>query len=303
MSEVKKVDICIATYHRPFLLSKLIKSLLEQQVDAVVYRIVVIDNDVNGSAKSAVEDINHGSEVEMVYDVVSEQNISLVRNRAIELAEGDYIVFIDDDEYAEPDWLQNLLDARDHWQADVVFGPVVAVYPEDAPAWVVRGRFFDRVRWESGSIRFHGGTGNVLVCQKTINKMRKHFDPEFGLSGGGDTEFFHRLNATGAKMVWCDSAVVYEIVPLSRMTIRWLVLRAFRGGQVHSRIYVAHVGFLRRIPWAMKRLSYFVVAALFLPFSWLGGKSVFVKTLQKMFANMGQLTGHSRFRYNEYKRL
>ncbi|HFC53575.1 MAG TPA: glycosyltransferase [Gammaproteobacteria bacterium] len=302
MPKSREVDVCVATYRRPRLLKKLLLSLLAQELDdAVSYRIVVVDNDASASARQVVMDVSAIAEVEVIYDVEPEQNISLARNRAISLAKGDMIAFIDDDEYAEPDWLQKLLDAVENWQADAVFGPVITVYPPNTPGWIKRGGFFERARWSSGTIRPHGGTGNVLITKSAMSGMKWYFDPEYGLSGGGDTDFFSRMHNRGAKLIWCDNAVVYEEVPASRMTLRWMMLRAFRGGQSHSRVYLRHMGAKKKLIWVLKKTGFLAVLVAFAPFSIVGGRVLMVKTLQRIFASVGHLTSLSGLRYLEYQ--
>ena len=52
----------------------------------------------------------------MTYAVEPERNIALARNRALSLARGEKLAFIDDDEMASPFWLSTLLAAEKRYR-------------------------------------------------------------------------------------------------------------------------------------------------------------------------------------------
>lgn len=297
-----QVDVCVATYKRPTLLKKLLHSLIRQQLDHnVTMRIVVVDNDVDESARQIVEDCAAAIAITVSYSKECVQNIALARNHALSLCRGDYIAFIDDDEEAAHDWLGNLIDNARRYNADVVFGPVVPVYPEDTPKWVRRGHFFERNRRPTGTPCEHGGAGNVLISTTVLQTTGLRFNPAYGLTGGEDTEFFYRLGQHGAQMVWCDEALVTEPVAKKRMTPAWLIRRAFRGGQMYGRLLVSPKPIPARIPWVIQRVTYLAMAVALLPLAWLWGKDAGVRTLMKISSNLGHLTSQSGWLYEGYR--
>ena len=60
-------------------------------------------------------------------------NISIARNACLEHSRGELLVFIDDDETATPEWLASLVAKMDESGADVVLGPVKAIYGTPTP--------------------------------------------------------------------------------------------------------------------------------------------------------------------------
>ena len=297
------IDICVATYKRPDWLRKLLDSLLKQECGRQTrIRIIVVDNDREASARDVVEEFQAHSPIEIVYDIEPEQNISLARNRAISHARGDYIAFIDDDEIAAPDWIENLLNTAQRLDADVVFGPVLPLYTDDMPEWIIQGRFFERPRYDTGTEMPHGGTGNVLIKRELLGKLHGLFLHEYGLTGGGDTEFFMRVCESGAKMLWCDSAIVYERIPVERMTISWLVRRAYRGGQTGKRLFCRKMTRRRIILWHLEKMAVLSLSILVLPVGCLLGRAKLVRILQRIAICAGQLTGRERFLFYEYGR-
>ena len=296
-----RVDICIATFRRPAQLAVLLESLLKQRLpEGVSLRIIVVDNDRLASGMSTVERFAGDCPWPAVYVVEPEANISRARNRGLSMADGTYAAFIDDDEEADPEWLAELLGAARRYAADVVFGPVIPVYPEGTPRWIIRGEFFDRPRFPSGTQRPHGGSGTVLLSLSAAPLSVSQFNEGFGRTGGEDTEFFWRTHQSGAHMVWCDSARVYEKVEPERMRVGWLVRRAFRGGQMYGRIFMGRTSLARKAPWALQRVAFLSVAMAALPIAWLGGRARGVRILQKAAANLGQLSSVSGRYYEGY---
>ncbi len=82
------------------MLANLLEKLQEQCTNnSFSYSIVVVDSDLNESAKAIVEAFQKKSSVNIDYFIEPEQNISLARNKVVGNARGNFIALIDDDEY------------------------------------------------------------------------------------------------------------------------------------------------------------------------------------------------------------
>ena len=233
------VVIAIATYRRPDLLAELIQSL--ELVDYKNFRVIVIDNDAAGSG----HDVAENSGLELDYSIEAHPGIAAARNAALDrlLPSDDFLVFVDDDERVTPDWLDKLLETQRAEDADVVAGPVISVFPKETPRWVTRGNFIQRARFQTGSPALSPATNNTLVRVALLrDRGLPRFDESFSMTGGSDTEFFRRLRNSGARMVWCDEAIVYEDVPINRTTFSWIFRRGVREGNVSGRLRLAAVG-------------------------------------------------------------
>lgn len=228
------ISVCICTYKRPVLLQRLLEKLAAQVTDGQFdYSIVVVDNDSQQSAKPVVTAFNTACAVPITYCSEPQQNIALARNKALGNAKGDYIAFIDDDEFPIADWLRILLETCIRTGADGVLGPVVPYFENEPPGWVKRGMFFDRPRHETGfKIDWNEGrTGNVLFNRRVFDGLAPAFRSEFG-SGGEDRDLFKRMIAQGRTFVWCDEAVAYELVPPVRWNRRFMIRRALLRGRM-----------------------------------------------------------------------
>ena len=238
------VRIAVLTYRRPADIEAALPRLAAQaeSVQAgsgpggdVLADIVVVDNDPAGSARVFVEGFAHDSQVSVRYEHETTPGISAARNRALATADGiDLLVFIDDDERPSERWLALLLQTWQEYRSAAVVGPVISEYEVEPDAWVRSGRFFDRRRMPTGSVLDVAATNNLLLDLHQVRAMDLTFDAAFGITGGGDTMFTRSLNRRGGVLIWCDEAVVIDVVPAARVTRDWVLRRAFRSGSSWS---------------------------------------------------------------------
>jgi len=230
-SAMTHVTVCICTFKRAELLGRLLNELVRLDTGGqFTYSIVVVDNDQLRSAETVVSEFAKDSPISTKYFVESRQNIARARNKAVENAEGNYIAFIDDDEFPTQDWLRTLLATLNAHQVDGVLGPVKPHFDAAPPRWLVEGGFHERREDPTGK-RLEWGmcrTGNVLLKRELFAELEPPFRPE--CLSGEDQDFFRRMIEKGRSFVWCNEAVVYEVVPPARWKRSFLVRRAlFRG--------------------------------------------------------------------------
>jgi glycosyltransferase involved in cell wall biosynthesis len=279
------ITVCICTYKRPALLKKLLDRLDAQETEGLFsYSVVVSDNDCMRSAEEVVAEFSSRTHIPVTYCVESEQNIALARNNALRHATGNLIAFIDDDEFPAAAWLRNLFKTYAACGADGVLGPVMPYFESEPPAWVRKGKFFERPTHATG---FKIGwaearTGNVLFDKSMLSGVETPFRPQFA-TAGEDVDFFRRMTEKGRTFVWCNEAVVYEVVPLSRCRRRYLLWHALLRGSNFPKHPV------HRLRNATKSLIAVPCYALALPIFALFGEHVFLKYLTKLLDHASRL--------------
>src|SRR5579864_2520945 len=160
------ICVCICTYKRPEFLRRLLEELARQQTHGLfTFSIVVVDNDSERSAEAEVLEFARSTSIPTNYQVEARQNISLARNKAIASTFGDFIAFIDDDEFPTATWLLTLFRALHAHAVDGVLGPVHPFFDQGAPKWIVKGKFYERASYPTGLIidGKKGRTGNTLI--------------------------------------------------------------------------------------------------------------------------------------------
>ena len=232
-AEKAHISVCICSFKRPQMLLRLLEALDRQQLHGeFTFSVVVADNDSAESARQSVEEFSRKSSLKVVYCVEPRQNIALARNRALAHSEGNFIAFIDDDEFPAADWLQKLLSACAQYHADGVLGPVRPHFELPPPPWIIRGRFCERPEHETGRKMSWDEcrTGNLLFRRQIVDGIAQPFQAEFG-TGGEDMDFFRRMDERGRRFVWCNEAIAYETVPPSRCSRSYMLKRALLRGK------------------------------------------------------------------------
>ena len=278
------ISVCICTYKRPQLLKRLLDDLVTQDTNGLfTYSIVVADNDQLRSAEALLSDFAANSNIAVKYCVEPQQSIALARNKAVQNATGDYIAFIDDDEFPVRHWLRALFAACDKYGVDGVLGPVKPLFEDGVPRWIVKGRFYDRPCYQTGFVLAHGQTrtGNVLLKEHLLRDTNSPFRPEF--RAGEDVDFFRRAIEQGRVFIWCNEAVVYEAVPPSRWKRMYLLRKALlRGASAALRPTVGVLDIT-------KSVVAVPIYGLALPFAVLLGQHRFMDLLVRLCDHLGKL--------------
>jgi glycosyltransferase involved in cell wall biosynthesis len=264
-----------------YLLEKLQNQKTEQ---LFTYSIIVVDNDYIQSAKSIVEVFKEKSAIDIKYYCEPEQNISLARNKALQGAEGNFIAWIDDDEFPEKNWLLNLYEARKKYNADGVLGPVKPCFEKNTPKWVINGRFYEKNWHKTGNVLEWQDTrtSNVLMKNSIFENGENLFNPELG-RGGEDKDFFKRMIDKNYVFIWCNEALVYETIPPERCKRVFMLKRALLRGK----IFLKYPSF-GLIP-IVKSTIAIPIYALILPFAFLLGHHYFMNFSIKLFEHIGRL--------------
>ena len=309
---MQSVVVGILTYRRPTRLCAGLSVVLAQVRDLnaarddVTARVLVVDNDPDGSARAAVTGLAD-DRLQYVHEPVP--GIAAGRNRALdEAGNADLLVFIDDDEIPRPGWLAALVDTWMLTRPAAVMGRVFFNVPADADPWVVAGGFFARTRRATG---FHIGVaaaGNLLIDLRQVRALDVRFDPRLGLSGGEDTLFSRQLVRRGGRIVWCDESVADDFVPAERATRAWVQQRARRVGNCTALadLYLAENATQRcisRLRYTLRGLTRIAGGTIRLAAGRLAGSQRHeargVRTLRR---GQGMLAGARGTRFDEYAR-
>jgi glycosyltransferase involved in cell wall biosynthesis len=247
------------------------------------YSIVVADNDHLRSGEAVVSDWAAASTISVTYCVEPQQNISLARNKTIENATGDFIAFIDDDEFPAKCWLLTLFNACNKYDVAGVLGPVRCHFDEKPPQWVIKGKFYERPTYPTGSVIdwTMGRTGNVLLKRPIFETCEQPFSPKFHRAG--DQDFFRRMIEKKHVFVWCDEAVAYEVVPAIRWTRTFMLKRALLRGTISLQHPTSR---LRSIAKSVLAVPVYTVA---LPFTLVLGHHKFMAVLIRLCDHLGKL--------------
>jgi succinoglycan biosynthesis protein ExoM len=297
------LSICINTYKRPELLKKLIESLYLQELpNHFSLDIIVVDNDIEQQGQPIINNFEDTDQITLTYGVEIIQNISLARNKAVSFAKGKYIFFIDDDGYADKNWVLEMFECLIKYKADAVFGQVMPVYEEGIANWVKETDFFQYLVQQSGEVSQFVRTTNALVKAELIKGFDEPFDPRLGITGGEDVDLFKKIEVSGANFIFCKEGIVYDWIPKTRANLNWMLKRSFRSGSTvtQNRLRYKNNKALRYFYFLTKYIIYLIISTiLFFVFSFNQVKRN--HWLLKISGNLGHLATLVNVEYKEYK--
>jgi len=229
--ESRKLAIGLCTYKRPQLLRKCLESLFQMnKPEGPELCIIIADNDPEGSGRQIADELNSNNHIPIYYQIEPEKGIPFARNKVLNTAKKHGITelaFIDDDEFADVNWLSSLWYYYTSREVDVVWGWVRTIYPPQTPQWIIEGSFFQLPKNSSGQIYSTAYTNNVLFnFSKLVLEYGLYFDEDCGLVGD-DEDFFMRAVKCNAIIHYLADAVVYEILEDKRMTVAYYLKRLF----------------------------------------------------------------------------
>jgi GT2 family glycosyltransferase len=154
--------------------------------------------------------------------------LSHARNRGVAAAEGDYLLFTDDDVLVQPGWVDALCGAFAEEDVAAVAGRVAPKWPHTPPRWLA-GRhagvlaltdFGEEPRDLVG--REHPVGASMAIRASLLEGIAAPFDPRLGHSGSTyfayeEFELFLQLRKAGRFTYRPDAVVLHRILP-ERMT-------------------------------------------------------------------------------------
>lgn len=296
-------SVCIATYKRSQLLRNLLDSILNQNLtDNVKLQVIVVDNDAGKSAEHIIREYENRENITFEYFVQPEKNISLTRNVAVENSIGEYLLFIDDDEEADENWIVAYFEAINKYNADGVFGPVLPLYHDQTPAWMREGNFFTKDCPPTGDKAVSTRTSNCIIKADLIKSEPVPFDPEYGVTGGEDTHLFTRLIKKGANFISSQEAIVREFIPPERTTLKWIFKKSFQTGNTVTRRMIENANnkLLKKVELFLRALVFGIVSFALIIVH-LPSKKLSAKWLMKFASNAGHILAVIGINYKGYK--
>jgi GT2 family glycosyltransferase len=248
-----RFSVLIVTRERPRVLRRALESIVS--CDPLPHEVLVVDGDQAASAERAVREFASSAPFRVEY-AVAPPGRSVQRNRGVELATGDVIVFLDDDVVLEPG-LFGALDPA-YRDADVVgaTGRIVEPRPRRFGAPSSRFRRLLFPGGEQGSMTRFGYPRRILdpgserdvewmqgcFMSGRIGAVRKvpHDERITASYQGEDEDFSYRLSRLG-RLRYVPGAVVHH----EQLGFRGSRGRAFDRRVILVRTYLFRKNFER----------------------------------------------------------
>ena len=220
------------------------------------YRLLVVD----GGGSDGGEVIIRAFANRLPITLINEPGVGKAAavNRGVTAADGDLVVFIDDDTVPSPDWLRALRGAANRYPDYALFGGAVA------PSWPAapRLRILDHVplgvtygitppALTEGAVSptlIHGS--NMAVRRQALERFGRfqaHGGDGEDNNVGWETDFLLQASAAGERAWFVPTADVHHLIWPHELAAQWIFRRARRFGRAVCRREMA-AGYPRNLP-------------------------------------------------------
>lgn len=172
-----KISVIVPVYNTEKYITKCLCSLLEQSFND--YEIIIVNDASPDNCTNIVNSLllkyPHKKEIVTIYTHEYNRGIATTRNTGLEHAQGEYLIYIDSDDYVESDMLEKMYNKANIEKADIVVADYFDTFEnkeryvyqrippskEECIKWLLTGQL-------------HGSNSNKLVRHKlyTDNKLR-----------------------------------------------------------------------------------------------------------------------------------
>lgn len=239
-AETVEAVVTLPTFKRPKQVLETLASLKAQRTERR-FAVVVMENEAEAcEGAGAVLPLFESGEMPGLVIIAHQRGNCSAYNAGwqtaiLQFPNFKHLLVIDDDEIAEPDWLERMCKAAETLGADIVGGPQVPVFADPSHArWAEHPVFAPPYR-ETRRVPALYSSGNLLVGRNVLKAMGPPFlDLRFNFMGGGDSDFLSRSAQKGFVLGWCAEAKVNETVPARRIEADWIRARSLRNGVIST---------------------------------------------------------------------
>jgi len=235
-----RVSAIVPTHDRPERLRTCLESLRVQIIDPALLEVIVVDDGSTADIAAVVGAVAAKGPIPMRCERQSLGGLNSARNRGARMAEGEVLAFLDDDTIVAGTWAEAIRSAFDVDACDGVGGRVELGLEGSPPPWLAARSYYlaeydlgAQARWIDDADPLPVGA-NCAVSRQAFDRVdgfRVGLD-RIGASlvSNGDTEFFFRVKATGAKLRYEPRASVIHCVPADRLSVQFFVRRHYAQG-------------------------------------------------------------------------
>ncbi|MFR1824095.1 MAG: glycosyltransferase family 2 protein [Clostridium saudiense] len=202
-----KVSILIPVYNTEKTLSRCLESVINQSLEEIEI-IITNDGSVDGSQSIIDNYIKKDNRIKCFYQENS--GLGATRNNGIEIARGEYIAFLDSDDYVDLDYYEKMYEIAKIKNADMVISGYVERYRDKSKDRIVG---FNNLNKEEYCIdvlngNIAGFSWNKLYRRELINKNKLKFPLRSELENVEDQYFTIRCLLLANDIVFMDKSYI-----------------------------------------------------------------------------------------------
>ena len=221
----------ICTYNRAESLYRTLQSLCLQNYTVNEYEIVVIDNNSTDETSEKCNVIKtENADKNISVHLEENQGVSYARNRGVTEANGKFIIFIDDDETINEDYLSILNSyIKQYPFAELAATAVIPIYEGGEPKWMspftqrlIGGTFETNTTDVKILKKTYPGTGHTIIKKSLFDKFGMYNTDlgrkAKGLLGAEDKDMAMRLMTNKVVCYFFPNIPVYHHIPTYKLS-------------------------------------------------------------------------------------
>lgn len=235
------LTVLMATHNGAGTLPRVLTAFSRLQSPPGGYRLLVVDNASTDGTSNVLRELSKDLPLQVFQCPERGKNRAL--NLALSVAQGELLVFTDDDVLPASDWLLRLQQvAATEAGFDIFGGAILPDWPSEPATWLLRdtpigmtfaltdpklarGPIFPGLIW-----------GPNMMVRRRVFERGLRFNENIGPAAGqyvmgSETEFNLRAAAAGFKCFFEPEAVVQHIIRPHQMEREWVLQRAYRFGR------------------------------------------------------------------------
>jgi len=234
------ISVIIATYNGELVLPKTLQALCLLEIPSQGAEFIIIDNASTDKTADILAEYVNKLPLKLIYE--AKQGKSYAIEKGIAQAQGDLVLFSDDDVIPNKTWLTSYQQASEQQTEYSVFlGQIRPYWLTKAPDWLIRLSDEGRVcgctpiKRVAGPASFTWAKGaNLCVRKVVLDKISFRDDLWIAgenSAGGEDTDFAKKASENGFKLWFVPKAAVQHIIKPHEMSLRGIWIRYFRIGR------------------------------------------------------------------------
>ena len=237
------ITVALCTHNHAERLVRTLAQLVHLRAPRQAWEFLVIDNGCTDGTPALLAAQGwqpSGVDVRVVRE--DRLGLSNARNRALKEARGEYLVFMDDDETPDPDWLVAYERAMLEHEPDALGGRIEVMFEDGArPAWLQDELLGFLGKLDHGQARWLTEPetpifGGNFAFRRTVFEHIGNFDSRLGRmgtvnTGGEDTEIYRRLHASACKVRWVPEAIINHRIQTPKLRRGYFLDLHFRQGR------------------------------------------------------------------------
>ena len=240
------ITVALCTHNHANRLVRTLADLAQLKSPVSPWEFLVIDNASTDSTPALLASSDWrlaGMDIRIVRE--EKLGLSNARNRALQEARGEYILFMDDDETPDPAWLTAYEEAMREHHPDALGGRIEVFFEDgERPAWLQDELLGFLGKLDHGEARWLTERttpifGGNFAFRRGVFERIGNFDARLGRQGadnigGEDTEIYRRLLEHECRVRWVPQAIINHRIQTPKLRRNYFLDLHFRQGRMEG---------------------------------------------------------------------